>query len=129
MFNKIIAFDLDDVLCSRASDVGGRVNKFSTSKPNESMIDVVNQCYDSGAKVIIYTARGMTSFKGNPHDIYDNLYELTKAQLNNWGIKYHKLAMGKLHYDVLIDDKAINSSNINKLEDIKKFLQIGEIND
>jgi len=126
--NSVIAFDLDDVLCSRDTNEGGPVNKFLNSKPNKNMIEVANQCFDSGAEVVIYTARGMTSFKGNHHDIYDNLFELTKEQLSNWGVKYHKLVMGKLHYDILIDDKVVNSDRINKKEDIIKFLQNGEVN-
>ena len=47
-------------------------------------------------------------------DIYTHLYTKTNEQLNSWGLKYHQLVMGKIHYDILIDDKAINSFNINK---------------
>jgi hypothetical protein len=33
-------------------------------------------------------------------------YETTKAQLDNWGCKYHNLSVGeKPHYDLLICDK------------------------
>jgi len=39
-------------------------------------------------------------------------YELTKSQLDSWGCKYHRLSVGKKPpYDLLIDDKAINSNN------------------
>ena len=30
---------------------------------------------------------------------------LTKSQLKKWGLKYHKLIMGKPSYDFFIDDK------------------------
>jgi len=118
---KIIAFDLDDVLCKRDTDEG-KVEKYFTCHPVQDMINICNECYDGGYRIIIYTARGMTSFKGNHHDIYDSLYELTKNQLNEWGVKYHKLVMGKLHYDLLIDDKAVNSQRIHLVNDIKKGL-------
>jgi len=127
--NNVIAFDLDDVLCYRNCNDGGPVGKFAHSKPKKDMIKVVNECYDSGAEIVIYTARGMTSFGGNHHNIYYNLFDLTKTQLDNWGVKYHKLVMGKLHYDILIDDRAVNSNKIKKKEDIIKFLQNGEIDD
>jgi len=34
------------------------------------------------------------------------------SQLNEWKVKYNQLIMGKIHYDVLIDDKALNSSDL-----------------
>ena len=83
------------------------------------MIEIANQCYDEVNTVIIYTARGMTGFKGNVNDIYSNLYELTLKQLDEWGIKYSQLIMGKAHYDLLIDDKAANSNDITEYENIK----------
>jgi len=121
MRDKVIAFDLDDVICYRDNEQGN-VNKYFSCKPYYDMIDLVNQCYDQGAHIVIYTARGMTSFSGNPHDIYHNLYELTKNQLDDWGVRYHKLAMGKLHYDLLIDDKAVSSYDVKGIKYIKEML-------
>ena len=124
MRDKIIAFDLDDVLCYRTAEAG-KINKYHSCKPIEPMIKIANQCYDEGNTVIVYTARGMTGFKGNVSDIYTNLYELTLNQLDVWGVKYHQLVMGKLHYDLLIDDKACDSINITNYESVKK--KLGEI--
>ena len=88
------------------------------------MIKILNNCYEDGYKVIIYTSRGMSVFKGNISDIYTNLYELTLNQLNEWGVKYHQLIMGKAHFDLLIDDKVVNSSEIRSISDIKKVLNL-----
>ena len=121
MRNKVIAFDLDDVLCYRTSEEG-QIKKYHTCEPNKDMIDIVNQCHDIGHKIIIYTARGMTSFDGSVDDIYSNLYVITFEQLKNWGVRFDQLVMGKIHYDLLIDDKALNSENVSKLSDIKEFL-------
>ena len=118
MRNKVIAFDLDDVLCYRTSDSGGRVEKYKSCKPIKEMVELVNQCYENDYQIIVYTARGMTGFSGNISEIYSNLYEFTKKQLKKWGVKHHRLIMGKAHYDLLIDDKAINSGVINNIQDI-----------
>ena len=118
---EIIAFDLDDVLCVR-DDVEGAVKKYLTCKPIQEMIEICNKCYDDGYEIVIYTARGMTSFKGNHHEVYDNLFELTKQQLIDWGVKYHKLIMGKAHYDLLIDDKASFSGDICEISDVRRAL-------
>ena len=121
MHNKIIAFDLDDVLCTRTSEEGD-INKYKSCQPNHEMIFILNKCYEKGHKIIIYTARGMTCFKGNVNDIYTNLYQITKDQLDKWGVKYHQLIMGKVHFDLFIDDKAVNSNLIKKASDIDKYL-------
>jgi hypothetical protein len=63
---------------------------------------------------VVYTARGMSQFNGNVIEIYSKLYNKTNRQLNSWGLKYHQLVMGKIHYDVLIDDKVLNSHTIYK---------------
>ena len=122
MLNKIIAFDLDDVLCSRTSNEGD-VDKYKSCEPNKEMIMILNKCYEKGHKIIIYTARGMTVFKGNVNDIYANLYEITKNQLDQWGVNYHQLIMGKVHFDLFIDDKAVNSNLIKNISDIDNYLK------
>jgi hypothetical protein len=119
---KTIAFDLDDVLCFRPN---GYENlgpaKYNYCCPIEDNIELVNSLYDDGYKIVIYTARGMSQFNGNVTEIYSHLYAQTIKQLNFWGLKYHQLVMGKIHYDVLIDDKVLNSHNIDK-ETIVNFL-------
>ena len=121
MVGKVIAFDLDDVICHRKSNEG-KVEKYHTCYPNEAMVKIVNQCYDAGAIIKIYTARGMTVFKGKGHVVYSNLYDMTQEQLLDWGVKFHQLVMGKLHYDLLVDDKAVNSYKIVKIKDVRGML-------
>jgi histidinol phosphatase-like enzyme len=113
MKQKIYAFDLDDTLCSRHPDYEhlGK-EKYKYCYPIQPMIDILNEQYDKGHKIIIYTARGMSIYNGNVHDIYNNLYEQTISDLKKWGIQHHGLVMGKLHYDLLIDDKCCELENI-----------------
>ena len=76
---------------------------------------------NKGYFIKIYTARGMSQFNGDVEKIYDMLYNKTIKQLDSWGVKFHQLIMGKTHYDLLIDDKALNSYNI-KESTINQFL-------
>ena len=53
----------------------------------------------------------MGRFADLPHSVAsvkakEVLFELTKQQLDDWGVKYHELIMGKPHADYFIDDKA-----------------------
>jgi len=121
---KTIAFDLDDVICWHSPEYDKLgVEKYLYCEPIDSAIDMVNEYFDSGNKVIIYTARGMNLYRGNLNLIYENLYDLTYDQLLDWGLKFHRLVMGKLSYDVLIDDKVINSRFATR-ERIEKYFDI-----
>lgn len=120
---KIVAFDIDDVICVRPKDKESEgLLKYTYSMPIQKNIDIINECYNNGYYIKLYTARGMSQFNGDLNKIYNNLYTLTKNHLDEWGVKYHELIMGKIHYDLLIDDKALNINTINTIKDIQQFL-------
>ena len=120
---KTIAFDLDDVLCWHSPEYDKLgVDKYLYCEPIDSAIDMVNEYYEKGYRIIIYTARGMVLYNGNVNMVYENLYDLTYRHLIEWGVKFHRLVMGKLSYDLLIDDKVINSHMITR-EKLDEFLE------
>ncbi len=94
MSHKTYAFDLDGTLCSLT---GGNYEK---AQPFMNRIDHVNELHELGNKVIIFTARGVTSGR--------DLYEFTIQQLSSWGLKFDELITGKPHFDILVDDKAVS---------------------
>lgn len=106
---KIVAVDLDDTLCTRPLNREHlKADKYNFCTPLYPMIETVNKLYDK-YKIVIYTARGMNTYYGDVERIYFNLYTLTYDQLLEWGVKFDELVMGKIHYDIMIDDKVINS--------------------
>jgi hypothetical protein len=87
-------FDVDGTLCSIEKD-------YTKVLPREDVITTLNELYDEGHMIKIFTARGAVS--GNDYT------DLTQKQLESWGVKYHELIMGKKpHFDFIIDDKAIH---------------------
>lgn len=115
MDKKIIAFDLDNTLC-----VG---HPYIDAEPLPRMIGIVNQLYDDGYHIVIYTGRGMKTF-ADQQKATNKYWHLTHSQLMKWKIKHHELIMGKPDFDLLIDDKAINSQCIIDRKDIEKFLDM-----
>lgn len=94
----VYCFDLDGTLCSQT---GG---KYDNAIPFINAIKAVNKLYDQGHTIIIDTARGSTS--------KIDWTDVTKKQLNSWGLKYHELRVGlKIHADIFIDDKAVNAES------------------
>lgn len=89
-------FDLDGTICNTVD------KQYANATPYFEVIKKINELYDSGNKITIFTARGNTS-KIDYNDI-------TTSQLNKWNVKYHELIdKNKPHFDLLIDDKAINA--------------------
>ena len=69
---KTIAFDLDDVICWHRSDYDRLgIGKYRHCEPIEAGVELVNEYYDRGYKIIIYTARGMGIYNGDVNLIYE----------------------------------------------------------
>lgn len=95
--------DVDLTLCSQPLIQGN----YATCTPYMKMIDKVNELYDKGHTIILFTARGMCSYKEDLIDIHIHIKPVLVDWLYTYGVQYTKLVMGKpwgpnVHY---IDDK------------------------
>lgn len=101
-------FDIDGTIClTEESD-------YKNSKPLNERIGLVNKLYDEGNIIILCTARGMGRFDDDQAMAINKFYNLTKNQLESWGVKYHKLFLGKPSGDIYIDDKGISDFDFFK---------------
>ncbi len=102
--NKQCTFviDLDGTLCSQES-----TGTYYKAKPIKEMIDKVNTLYDAGYKIVIFTARGMDTCKGDVERVLWNYTKITKDWLEANGVKYHELMFGKPSATFHVDDKAM----------------------
>lgn len=82
---------------------------YQNAKPIYDKIEIINGLYNQGHNVTYWTARGTVSGI--------DYYNLTKSQLDSWGAKYHKFMVGKPAFDILIDDKTMNTINKSKLSE------------
>ncbi len=87
--------DIDGTICTKTD------SDYTKCTPLYANIDIFNNLYAIGHEIHYWTARGAISGK--------NWDELTLSQLKSWGVKYNSINMGKPHYDVWIDDKAVNA--------------------
>lgn len=108
---KIIIFDIDNTI---ARTLG---KKYNQAKPIKSKINQINELYNKGHIIKIFTARYMGKYNGNINLIKKKYYKKTYNQIQKWGLKFHELIMGKPIFDMFIDDKAYNSKDkkINKI--------------
>ncbi len=90
----IYGIDIDGTICTTDCD-------YSNARPYKEIIKKINSLFDEGHTIIFYTSRGYKSGT--------DWYDFTKKQIDNWGVKYHELKMGKPQFDIFIDDKAISN--------------------
>ena len=101
MKKKVICFDLDNVLCkTRKSD-------YIKSKPLKRNIDLVNDLFNNGFYIKIFTARYMGRNNDNRLKAIKQAKKITEIQLKKWKINYHKLILGKPSFDIYVDDKSL----------------------
>jgi hypothetical protein len=95
-------------MASYCFDIDGTIfhtpgSDYPNSQPIPHRIAIVNKLYEEGHQITFFTARGTTTGI--------DWRELTEAQLNQWGVRYHRLILGKPHADLYIDDKGANDKH------------------
>lgn len=99
---QTIWFDIDGTIADT------ELTDYSVSEPDQAMITLLNSLYDHGHTIYIVTARGASSGK--------DWKALTEYQLQQWGVRYHKLIMG-YSKDLIIDDGCLNPEEfLNEVE-------------
>jgi len=79
-------------------------NNYKLAQPNSENIKRVNNLFDQGNHIILFTARGTKT--GIDWE------KLTKEQLQKWGVRFHELRFGKPAADYYIDDRNFNLNDI-----------------
>jgi hydroxymethylpyrimidine pyrophosphatase-like HAD family hydrolase len=103
MKSKTIFCDIDGCLATEE-----RVFERCIAKPIQKNIDIINELYDQGHIIILWSARGWQELK------------YTTEWLKLYGVKYNSILLGKPIFDIFIDDKTININDINSINDIVK---------
>tara|TARA_Y100000034_G_C6725433_1_gene321076 strand:- start:147 stop:461 length:315 start_codon:yes stop_codon:yes gene_type:complete len=90
----IYAIDIDGLLCNEM------LGDYDKSEPDLQSIKRVNELYDMGHTIKIFTGRGSSTGI--------DWRSFTEEQLRGWNVRYHELILGKPVYDIIVDDKAIS---------------------
>lgn len=96
---KKFLVDIDGTICKEEGPVVDRV-------PYMDRIEKINKLYDEGNTIVYWTARGLSSGRGEPY-----YRPITEKQLQGWGCKYDELFFKPANADYFIDDRAINSED------------------
>lgn len=97
---KIVVVDLDGTLCTNT------YGDYELAMPIQVAINNLEKIREAGAKIIIFTARGSTTGI--------DWSELTRQQLETWGVRFDQLLFGKPFGHIYIDDRGIHSEILLK---------------
>ena len=100
--NKKLVFDIDGVIAKLQPDL-----KYDQVEPNEKVIAIINRLYEAGNYIVLFTARGYKTGV--------DWREITRKQLQEWGVKYHELKFGKPDAELYVDDKGISIQDFNQI--------------
>lgn len=105
--------DIDGTICTEIFLENGSKD-YMNHIPKPDRIAHFNNLFKKGHEIHYWTARGARSgidWTGK-----------TTAQLKNWGVDYTTLTVGgKPHYDIWIDDKAVNADEYFNFSGAKHF--------
>lgn len=93
--SKTFVVDIDGVIAQLSPN-----NDYNLAQPNKPVIDAVNRLYDQGHKIVLFTARGYVTGI--------DWMEVTKTQMQTWGVKHHELKLGKPNATFYVDDKNLS---------------------
>lgn len=95
--SKTFCFDIDGVIMNLVQG-----NDYNLAQPIPETVTLINELYEKGHKIILFTARGYVT--------KIDWTVVTIEQLNCAGVKYHELMFGKPAADYYIDDRMVDIS-------------------
>ncbi|MCR5508144.1 MAG: acylneuraminate cytidylyltransferase family protein [Lachnospiraceae bacterium] len=87
-----IVCDIDGVIAQKTPG-----NHYDQADPNYTNIIILKRLHELGHRIVLHTARGYSTGI--------DWVDLTKKQMNDWGVPYDDLVFGKPDADFYIDDK------------------------
>ena len=105
-----LVFDIDDTICNNKN------RDYENAIPYKDVIDKINELHKQGAKITLYTSRGMVSCNGDIDKIIAKNKDILERWLKKHKVKYDELVFGKPLGDLYVDDKAMNVKDFVKQE-------------
>jgi uncharacterized HAD superfamily protein len=96
----LIAVDIDGTLCHPIWP-----GDYAEAIPHPYTIENINQLYDAGHEILIYTARMLAD------------RDVTIKWLHKYGVKYHHIQFCKCRADLYIDSDSVTPDRLKEVMD------------
>lgn len=94
-----LVIDIDGVIAEARPQLD-----YASATPMRDNIARINALYDAGCNITLFTARGSGTGK--------DWSEVTRRQMDGWGVRYHDLRFGKPAADYFIDDRLVTLTHV-----------------
>lgn len=113
----VIVVDIDDTISYTEN------RDFENSIPYQEVINKINEFYQNGWKIVLFTARGAKSCNTLEERItkYD---AITRTWLDKHGVLYDDLVFGKMNADYYVDDKNISIQEFKEMPVLQKIKKL-----
>jgi len=99
---RTLCIDIDGVLATIVPP-----NRYHDAEPLHDAIASVNELFDAGHEIVLFTARGSATGI--------DWHDLTERQMREWGVRYHRLVFGKPAADYYVDDRALLPDQLKRV--------------
>lgn len=118
MEKSTFVIDVDGTICNAPANPDGSYD-YPNAVPMPRVIEKIQKLHSQGHTIIIYTSRGMRTYKGDLDAIYDKVAPVLDEWLREHMVPFDRLIMGKpwgpkVYY---IDDRAVSPFNFTYLDD------------
>lgn len=99
-------FDIDGTLCP----IKQKGEKYEDLVPYSDILEKISNYKREGAKIVLFTARNMNTYKGNLGLINKETARVLSVWLDKWKIPYDEIIYGKPwpgHKGFYVDDRTI----------------------
>lgn len=103
--SRVFVVDIDNTICRTEGA------EYFAAQPLLDRIAIINRLFQSGHRIVYFTARGSTTGI--------DWREVTENQLEAWGALHHELLLGKPYGDFYIDDKAWP---LDRFDELSRFI-------
>ena len=84
-----LVFDIDDTICNNKN------RDYENAIPFKDVIKKINKLHKQGAKITLYTSRGMVSCNGDIEKIIKKNKDILERWLEKNKVEYDELVFGK----------------------------------
>jgi len=113
MEHSTFVIDVDGTICEAQKPEGSDSFDYANALPIQPVIEKIRELHDVGHSIILFTARGMRTYRGDREAIEIVVRPILEEWLEKHNVPYDELIMGKpwgknVYY---IDDRALSPAD------------------
>jgi capsule biosynthesis phosphatase len=108
--DRTLCVDVDDTICfTKGFD-------YTTSTPNDPVVEKLRQAHNNGWRIVLYTARGQGRSGGTIETVADDIHREISDFCERFDVPFDAIVVGKPLARWYVDDKAVRPDEFVHLD-------------